>query len=121
MSENTTNEEFKKQARDYILGEAGAIPIYRKREKRLSTPRFRLRLVEYLLEAGKPISHYKMAFDFKKTSSSLRRHLKVLSEAGIVCDRVYVRGKRVVHWTVCPVCPLRNICEDKESTVWKNT
>jgi len=52
MSENTTNEEFKKQARDYILGKAGAIPIY---------------------------------------------------------------------WTVCPVCPLRNICEDKESTVWKNT
>jgi len=114
-------EEHKKRVRDYVLGEEGTVPIYKKRERHLTTPRFRWKLVEYLLEVGKPVSHYKMAFDFEKTSTSLRRHLKTLAEAGVVCDRIFVRGKRVVHWTVCPVCPLKNICDEKDNTVWKST
>jgi len=83
----------------------------------------RAEIVSRLEKFQKPVPVDLLAYELDLSVSSVRSHLRALIAGKIVCDRLTPTGSgersRFIYYTICPVCPVSGICDEKEELVWK--
>ena len=75
----------------------------------------RWRIVETIIQAGRPLNIFQISFTLQRSVSSTRSHIHVLENNSILCGRLTPQGEddQRVYYTVCPVCPLLDGCEER--------
>jgi len=82
----------------------------------------RWRIVETILQAGRPLNIYQISFALQRSVSSARSHLRVLENNRVLCANLTPQGEddRTVYYAACPVCPLAEECLDRLQ-FWKKS